>query len=253
MFNGKSKIDLIIDLFLLVVVLVVYVFLAFLLVTVVIGYESVGKIFYDYGSFMAGLIALFSACIALRAQRRQFNREMLESRRINVLNSLIQLKSLSHSLSRFNLEPYNKSVVSSMKDKMVLFEQQALIVESYLNIRGSGEDLLRISIVIMQINLFSSYLTHFGFLQENPKVQEMDGWKWRIESTNKAKSEIGVTQEQLGYESFEESNSYHDFTFSRFEGDNVSLNNLWFLVADKVLRDLINSVRCIDELELNQR
>lgn len=260
MFNGKSKIDLIVDFCLLVVVFIVYMFLMFLLITVVIGYESVGKIFYDYGSFMAGLMALLAAWMTIRGQKKQLAREVMERRRLESIEALIQLKALFHNLSDMSFgEGYteiSEKMMSSVHQELVKGEQYALGVEVYLiNNKRRNElkrCLLRIRITLKSIDLLSHYLRHFSALKKHPHFKESPAWKWRVADVNGYMCEVEGLSLQAGYGGFSRiKGTPGDFTLSHYPGDVAMLNNLCFFVGSRVLQDLIKTIRYIDEIKSN--
>ena len=260
MFNGKSKIDLIVDFCLLVVVFIVCMFLMFLLITVVIGYESVGNIFYNYGSFMAGLMALLAAWMTIRGQKKQLAKEVMERRRLESIDALIQLKALFHNFSNMKLDDnyteISEEMMNSVHRDLIKGEQYALGVEAYLiNNKRRIElkrCLLRMRITLRIISLISRYLRHFSALKKHPHFKEFPSWDWRIEDVNGYLREVEELSLLAGYgESGRIKGATGYFTLSHYHGDVSMLNNLCFFVESSVLQDSIKTIRYIDEIKSN--
>lgn len=117
--GSKSKFDYFLHALFLIILLVVLLFLSFVIINIVVGVDSIGKFFYDYGSFMAGVIALFAALITLRYQKDQFVKGALEAERRDSLRLLGEIKSVAHDLSDLRLDTYCPISVKLMKEMMV--------------------------------------------------------------------------------------------------------------------------------------
>lgn len=211
------------------------------------------KVFKDQGTIITGMLAFLGVWITIKEHRKQYSREAMERQRLKSLDMLIQLKILSSTFTGLKFD-YNYSAETATKisiaakKKLTRGEQKALEVEVYLSKKRLNEDLLKISLVVQHINLFSSYLTHFRILVEHPEFKDNQAWKWRVDALNDAKRKIVATQIKANYGSSGQSYIDKDFDLSCYPSDSAILSNMWFFIENEVLKDLIYNIRCIDKL-----